>query len=215
MMCLISWCNSNQGFSSMFLSIITAVISLYTLYKTNKKSEELSKKQMQLEKNIAVRQDELQCWQIKIDAYPYRIECWKTLFELREKTETVKMVFSITDFSKLSYSDITRRLKSIDTLYKEGVTALMQFANLFSENFEEDILMLKMCVTTNLEIIGKFGVLSDCLTKEEEQSRIKEKKSDIAKFSKGLNIISEKLTAILGAVEKDLQIGKLYVGRKL
>lgn len=215
MMCLISWCNSNQGFSSMILSIITAVISLYTLHKTNKKSEELSKKQMQLEKNIAVRQDELQRWQIKIDTYPYRIDCWKTLFDLREQTETVKIVFSITDFSKLSYSDITRRLKSIDTLYKEGVTALMQFSNLFSENLEEDILILKMCVTTNLEIIGKFGVMSDCLTKDEEQSRIEEKKGDIAKFSKGLNIISERLTAILGAVEKDLKIGELYAGRKL
>lgn len=215
MMWLISWCNSNQGFSSMILSIITAVISLYTLYKTNKKSEELSKKQMQLEKNIAVRQDELQRWQIKIDTYPYRIECWKTLFELREKTEIVKMAFSIIDFSELSYGDIMRRLKSIDSLYKEGITVLMQFANLFSQNLEEDILILKMCVTTNREIIGKFAVLSDCLTKGEEQNRTKEKKDDIAKFSKGLNIISEKLTAILGAVEKDLQIGELYAGRKL
>ena len=91
----------------------------------------------------------------------------------------------------------------------------MQFSNLFSENLEEDILILKMCVTTNLEIIGKFGVMSDCLTKDEEQSRIEEKKGDIAKFSKGLNIISERLTAILGAVEKDLKIGELYAGRKL
>lgn len=215
MMCVISWCNSNQGFISMILSIVTVIISLYTLHKTNKKSEELSKRQLELEKNIAVRQDELQRWQIKIDTYPYRIECWKTLFELREKTETVKMAFSVIDFSELSYGDIMRRLNLIDTLYKESISALIQFTNLFSENLEEDISILKMCVIKNSEIIGKFGVLSDCLTKDEEQSRIEEKKDDIAKFSKGLNIISEKLTAILGAAAKDLQIGELYAGRKL
>lgn len=215
MMYLISWCNDNQGFISMILSIVTVIISLHTLHKTNKKSEELSTRQLELEKNIAVRQDELQRWQIKIGTYPYRIECWKTLFELREKTETVKMAFSVKDFSELSYGDIMCRLNLINTLYKESISALIQFTNLFSESFEEDILILKMCIIKNTGIIGKFGVLSECLSKEEEQNRIKEKKDDIAKFSKGLNIIDEKLTSILGAAEKDLQIGELYTERKI
>ena len=79
---------------------------------------------------------------------------------------------------------------------------------------EKENTTLKNVLPKNYAIIEKFGVLSDCLTKDEEQSRIEEKKGDIAKFSKGLNIISERLTAILGAAEKDLQIGELYAGRK-
>lgn len=207
MECFINWCNNNQGFSSMILSVITAIISLYVMWKTNKNSKELSKKQLESETHIAMCQDELQRWQIKIATYPYRIDCWEDLHNLKEETEILKTAFSIIDYSELSYSEIAQRLTPMDTLYKTSLLSLVRFLNLFPINNGIEMVTLRECIIKNRGIIGKFKVLGDNLSQEEQQQRNDEKKYDITQFSKGLNVISKNLIDVLNVAERDLYIG--------
>ncbi|MCR4718258.1 MAG: hypothetical protein K5768_01345 [Firmicutes bacterium] len=93
MICLIEWCNSNQGFLSAVLSILTVSVSLIVMWCSNRNAATILKKQQKQEKEIELRQEDMQRRQIKVDTYPYRLECWKTLYRIKDVVEILKLGF--------------------------------------------------------------------------------------------------------------------------
>lgn len=207
---VIQWCNDNEGFVSMLLSAITALISLYVMYKSNDNSKKISEKQAELEKNIALRQEDMQRRQIKVDTYPYRAECWEKLYMLREETEILKTAFQVETFSNLSIHEISTKLQLFYTTYKESVIALNRARSIFPVSTWEKLEHIKRCVVKNNSIICKFKIYNDVLTEEDKKGKEEEKKHDILQFSKGLNIISRELSEVLRLVDKDLCIAELH-----
>lgn len=206
----IEWCNNNQGFTSIILSVVTFGVTLYVMYKSNDNSKKISEKQAELEKNIALRQEDMQRRQIKVDTYPYRVDCWEKLYMLREETEVLKMAFQVVNFSELEISEISRRLQSFENTYKECVLVLNQARNIFPINTWKKLDYIKLCVEKNNGIICKFRIYNDVLTDEDKKGNEEEKKYDLLQFSKGLNIISRELSEVLRLVDKDLCIAELH-----
>jgi len=207
----IEWCNNNQGFTSIILSVITIGITLYVMCKSNDNSKKISEKQAELEKTIALRQEDMQRRQIKVDTYPYRVDCWEKLYMLREETEILKTAFELDAFSDLSISEISKKLQPFYSTYKESIMALNQARNIFPVSSREKIDYIKLCVEKNNSIICKFRIYNDILTAEKKKVKEEEKKHDILQFSKGLNIISRELSEVLRLVDKDLCIADLHL----
>lgn len=206
----IEWCNNNQGFTSIILSVVTFGVTLYVMYKSNDNSKKISEKQAELEKNIALRQEDMQRRQIKVDTYPYRAECWEKLYMLREETEILKTAFQVETFSNLSIHEISAKLQPFYTTYKESVIALNRARNIFPVSSWGRIDYIKLCIEKNNNILCKFKIYNDVLTEEDKKGKEEEKKHDLLQFSKGLNIISRELSEILRLVDKDLCIAELH-----
>lgn len=151
----IEWCNNNQGFTSIILSVVTFGITLYVMYKSNDNSKKISEKQAELEKNIALRQEDMQRRQIKVDTYPYRVDCWEKLYMLREETEILKTAFQVETFSNLSIREISGKLQPFYTTYKESVIALNRARNIFPVSSCGKIDYIKLCVEKNNSISYK------------------------------------------------------------
>jgi len=211
----ISWCNDNQGFLSLVLSVITVLISLYIMYKSNKTSKVIAKKQTEFEKEMSLRQEDLQRRQIKVDTYPYRLDCWKKLYLLKEETEILKTAFQVVKFSELSLTEISERLKSFEKTYKECVLVLNQSRSIFSADTWGKLELIKACVIKNNNIIAKFKMYNEILTEDEKKDKDEEKEHDISQFSKGLNIISRELQDVLTSVEADMCIADLHTCKVL
>ena len=46
---IIDWCNHNQGFISMILTIITILIYIFVMYKSNKNAKEIAQEQIKFQ----------------------------------------------------------------------------------------------------------------------------------------------------------------------
>lgn len=212
---IINWCNTNEGFLSLALSIITLFISLYIMYKSNKTSKVIDKKQTEFEKEMSLRQEELQRRQIKVDTYPYRLDCWNKLYLLKEQTEVLKTAFQVVKFSELSFPEISRRLQSFENTYKECVLVLNQARSIFSADTWGKLELIKACAINNNNVIAKFKMYNEILTEDEKKDKDEEKEHDISQFSKGLNIISRELQDVLTSVEADMCIADLHTCKLL
>lgn len=212
---IINWCNTNEGFLSLALSVITLFISLYIMYKSNKTSKVIAKKQTEFEKEMSLRQEELQRRQIKVDTYPYRLDCWNKLYLLKEQTEVLKTAFQVVKFSELSFPEISRRLQSFENTYKECVLVLNQARSIFSADAWGKLELIKACAINNNNVIAKFKMYNEILTEDEKKDKDEEKEHDISQFSKGLNIISRELQDVLTSVEADMCISDLHTCKLL
>ncbi|WP_461810480.1 hypothetical protein, partial [Faecalimonas sp.] len=110
----IKWCNDNEGFLSMVLSIITVIISLFIMWKSNKNTLKISEKQMELESKIAFRQEKIQQNQIKVYTYIHKIEYIKVLYDLKQAIELFYAVCDVGNLDKDNFDKLFQRYNKLN-----------------------------------------------------------------------------------------------------
>lgn len=207
---VIQWCNDNEGFVSMLLSAITVLISLYVMYKSNDNSKKISEKQAELEKNIALRQEDMQRRQIKVDTYPYRLECWECLYRLKDDMEMLKTLFDTVNVYKLSFSDLSRRYKKLKINAVDTLLKLETSKNVFPVDTWRKIDKLKCAFLKIDNNFNIFQMFSEILTEKEQQEREKEKKELLQTVSAEIVSMLKVSSEVLRLVEGDLCIADLH-----
>ena len=147
MKCLIEWCNINQGFISAILSIVTVMITIYVMWRSNKNSRDILEKQLNQDKEIELRQEDMQRRQLKVDSYPYRLECWKVLQTIKYIAGILSIANEETLFNKPDgdlYALYTKMFVDKNSTANEICLSLEQAQNVFSMKSWSDIFVMKL-----------------------------------------------------------------------
>ena len=210
---IIEWCNSNQGFVSAILATVSLLISSIAIVI----SFATARRQRTDQLLIAQRQEDLQKRQIKVDAYPYRIECWKVLIYLKKFTEGIKSMSRITDFHEKSPSQLISvyqiLTKNIPCSSSEILIALMQAQTAVPQNTWLSLERIKKLYD---EVAASFSFLEihdkKILTQEEMNDAKTERVNIILSKSRELD---EVLFRTIQLIYNDLCIGDLHKQEEL
>lgn len=203
-----NWCNVNQGFlsailasASLIISSVAIVISLVT-----------SRKQRKDQISIAKRQEDLQKRQIKVDAYPYRIECWKVLIYLKMITEGLKNMSKAINFHEKSPAQLIDvyhiLIKNIPYSSSEIIIALMQAQTSVPQNTWLSLERIKKLYD---EVVASFIFLEihdKKILTEEEMKEVKIERVNII-LSNGREL-DKVLFHTIQLINTDLCIGDLH-----
>lgn len=206
---IIEWCNDNDGFLSLILAAVAVVISLFTMWRSNRTANIISEQQMDLEKNIATRDAEIQRRQMKISTFKYKLDFIKMLYKLQADFEMISLICQIPDLNKRSYFEIYDKYSKINISPDNYKAVLEQAQNIFtkdSHKFFVDIIKY-FNVVTNL--FSKFGMYSSILTEKEQNRLQNEKESDIHKIKEGVSYILIDLQKLMPIVNKDTNISDI------
>lgn len=206
---IIEWCNDNDGFLSLILAAVAVVISLFTMWRSNRTANIISEKQMDLEKKIALREDQIQKRQMKIATFTYKLDFIKVLYKLQADIEMISLICQIPDLNKKSYFEIYDRYSKIQIVSDDYKGSLEQAKNIFtrdSHKFFDDIIKYFHIVTN---LFSKFGVYSRILTEDEQMRLQAEKESDIDKIKEAVSSTLYDLQKLMPIVNKDTNISDI------
>ena len=206
---IIEWCNSNDGFLSLILAGVTVVISVFTMWRSNRTANIISKKQMDLEKFIAMRDAEIQRRQMKISTFTYKLDFIKMLYQLQIDFEMLSFLCKIPDLKGKSYFEIYDKYSKIKIASDDYIGSLEQAKNIFtrdSHKFFDDIIK-HFDIVTNL--FSKFGVYSKILTIDEQSRLQTEKENEIDKIKEAVSCTLYDLQKLILIVNKDTNISDI------
>ncbi len=208
---IILWCNQNQGFLSMILSIVTICVSLYVMYRSNKNNKIISERTNQIEKNIALRQETLQTYQLKIDIFQYKIEVLRCLEDLRNKMESLKDLFElIPTLKNNSFDNLYQRYQNnpldkniiIEKINQGKLLFPKELSPLFNDT-------VKYFSNINNAFL-RFKFLSESLT-QDEQNKLQQKKEDDIKiiYNSSKDILYD-LNKLIKYIYKNTDISDIF-----
>lgn len=185
---------------SILISFISTVLSLIAILFA-----------VQVPKQIAIRQEELQKRQIKVETYAYKLEYIKILSALKHNMGLLQAMLSIKDLSNDSFSKLYCMYSTLSISYSDIIVDLEQAKNVFTADSTKFIQDIKRYITTVNELFSKFKIYGDVLTNGEQEEREKEKVTDLKKIKFAVSCILYDLEKVIPIINDDIRISDVHI----
>ena len=211
-MSFIKWCNDNQGFVSALLSMLSILLACISLLA----SLYISRRQRKADYELAVRQEDLQKRQIKIDTYPYRVECFETLCRLKEFAESSRKLLNEAKIEEKNPAQIQQIFsilhKKIDDSGSDVILRLIEGENVFQVSEWKKLKDIRKYYDRICFSFSLLASLDKDFFPAEEKAVVKKERADM--IIDDLRKLDELLLSTILAVGPDLSISDLaqYAG---
>lgn len=206
-MSFINWCNDNEGFVSALLSMLSILLACISLLI----SLQISRRQRKNDHELALRQEDLQKRQIKLDTYPYRVDCFETLCKLKEFTESSRKFLDgmkIEEKTPLQIKQIYSILhKKIDDSGTDVILKLIEGENVFQVSEWKKLKEIRKYYDRICFSFSLLSALDKDFLSEEEKSAVKKERASMIKDD--VRKLDELLLSTILAVGPDLCISDL------
>lgn len=162
-------------------------------------------------KQIAIRQEELQKRQIKVETYAYKLEYVKILYDLKQNMGLLQVIFSIKNLSNDSFSKLYYRYSTLSISYSDIIVNLEQAKNIFTSDSTKFLDDIKRYFTTVNELFSKFKIYGDVLTNDEQKEREKEKVTDLKELKLAVSCILYDLETVIPIINDDIRISDIHI----
>lgn len=207
MVCFINWCNNNQGFLAALsaittfpVSIIAIIVSIIVMIKTNKQ-----------DKQIELRQEDIQRRQLKVDTYPYRLECWKTLINLETLIDMISIMLNLHSFKEKSFINIfdsyQKLLVNSELTQRQVTLCLRQAETVFPVESWNKIKSIKSNFIKMDNAFAEFKFLDEYLSEGEKGDR---KKHNVKIITECVKTLKAEIKSTISLVDIDLCIADLH-----
>lgn len=211
-MILIKWCNDNQGFISAILSVLSILLAFISLLISLK----ISQRQRKNDYELALRQEDLQKRQIKLDTYPYRVDCFETLCRLKGFTESSRKLLTAAKIEENTPEQIQQMFKilhkKIDDSGTDVILKLIEGENIFQVSAWKNLKQIRKYYDRICFSFSLLASLDKGFFSSEEKPVVKKERASM--IIDDLRNLDELLLSTILAVGPDLSISDLdqYAG---
>lgn len=195
----------------MILTIITIVITIVVMWKSNKNANDIAEMQMNFEAKTLLRQEEIQKRQIKVATYTYKLDYIKSFYKLEYSMKGLYGILKLIDLDKESFSKLYDKYNRLNLEYTDIISSLELSKNVFSTETFDFIDDIKMYFTIIHENFFKFQMYSKGLTIDEQNNLKKEKEDGIKKINDAIQCILYDLRTVLPKLNKDICISDIHL----
>ena len=190
--------------------VITAILTAIIIFQTHK----LNKKQLDFERRVSQRDEDLQKRQIQIDTFPYKREIYESVFSIFECCNYLKILSEKVDLNSRTGKELTEIFSLICKQYvpdtKAVLWSLREAEYILPESLSNPILEIRKCFDRICSNYNCLGTIESILTSLELQQTFPEtKKGNLDAALLDCEMILSNVRFIESALPKELKIAGL------
>lgn len=161
-------------------------------------------------KEIALRQEEIQRRQIRVQTYVYKIEYLRTFYKLKDDMQALQSVFVFINLGKENFHRAYERYSKLNIQRTEIMMALQQSKSVFTAKSWVFLDRIRNEFKVIDDTYRGFNLYASIMTETEQREREEERKSGLRNIQATLSLITHNLDCLLKILNEDIAISDIH-----